>query len=270
MNQKQRTWLADQSLAQLESLRQALEADGSFEVIGTSADGNDTWTAMEQEKPDIAIFTLLLPGMDGMTLLEKVTQSQLPTRVVILSTVAPDDLVMQALCMGALYFCAKPLDDVTVIRRIKTCLALENEVPQTTGQLETRERRDLEATIAGWLHKLGVPPHIKGYHYLMEGILFLVLDMEWLNAMTAKVYPGIASKFDTTPSRVERAIRHAIEVTWNRGQVESIEEVFGDTLDDRKDKPTNSEFMAMIADRVRVLQPNRGSAYPWSILNKDG
>lgn len=270
MNGKQRAWLADRQEGQLKRFREALEADGCFEVLGVSTDGLDAWRAIQREQPDVAIFNLILPRLDGLSLLRRLKDAQYPTRAIVLSSVAPDDLVMEALALGAEYFCARPMDDVTIVRRIKTCLALENRLPQTTGQLEAHERRELEVAIAQWLHKLGVPPHIKGYHYLIEGILFLVLDMDWLNAMTAKVYPGIAAKFGTTPSRVERAIRHAIEVTWNRGQVESIEQVFGETLDDRKDKPTNSEFMAMIADHVRVALPNRGRTYLWPFLNRNG
>ncbi len=188
--------------------------------------------------------------------------SKIPN-VVILSAVGQDNITQKAIELGADYYVVKPFDFKTFIKRLKEISGKEKkkdstasgqyiQIPQHTNVAAVDSSKSLEAKITNIIHEIGVPAHIKGYLYLREAIAMVIQDIEYLGAVTKELYPSIAHKFNTTPSRVERAIRHAIEVAWTRGKVDTIDKIFGYTVNNNKGKPTNSEFIAMVADKLRL------------------
>ena len=215
-----------------------------------------------------------MPHLDGLGVLEKLNQKKLDSypKIIILSAVGQDKITQRAILMGADYYIVKPFDLELLVKRVReithdldheiqrraTSMIMENpEIPYQPVNTVNRNN-SLESDITNIIHEVGVPAHIKGYQYLREAIFMVVKDVELLNGITKELYPGIAKKFNTTPSRVERAIRHAIEVAWSRGRIETINKLFGYTIHDEKGKPTNGEFIAMVADKLRMQSRNIG------------
>ena len=201
--------------------------------------------------------------MDGLGVLEKLSQESMNKipKIIILSAVGQDKITQRAIALGADYYIVKPFDLEVFVKRIKELATNSFALPDfsitshtlPSPSFQTRSRgHSLEAEITNIIHEIGVPAHIKGYQYLREAITMVINDMELLSGITKELYPGIAQKFNTTPSRVERAIRHAIEVAWSRGRVDTINKLFGYTIHDEKGKPTNGEFIAMVADKLRM------------------
>ena len=182
----------------------------------------------------------LLPGLDGLGLLRRIRGKG--TRTIVITSAVMDNTVQQARQAGAYAFLPKPADNKSLLEHITGAAAPPDE--QSTPQLE--------GMVTAIIHEIGVPAHIKGYQYLREAIILTVENMDVINAVTKVLYPEVAKRFGTTPSRVERAIRHAIEVAWDRGDIETLQKYFGYTVNSAKGKPTNSEFIAMIADRLQL------------------
>ncbi len=195
-----------------------------------------------------------MPKLDGIGVLEKLKESgsAVSTICIMLTAVTDEKITQRAFNLGARYYIAKPFDTDLLVARIRQ---LKEPMPASIkGNVMTTPRSpyDLEARVTAILHEIGVPAHIRGYHYMREAIIMAINDIEVLNYITKELYPAIAKKCNTTPSRVERAIRHAIEVAWSRGKVDAIDSLFGYTVSGHKGKPTNSEFIALIADRLRL------------------
>lgn len=240
-------------------------------VTGIAKDGREALELIVERKPDLVILDIIMPHFDGLGVLEKLNTMDLEKtpRIIILSAVGQDKITQQAITLGADYYTVKPFDMEVFTKRIREMFnsaptiqessAQSNRVsyPTTSSYILTSEPKsktpvDLETEITNIIHEIGVPAHIKGYMYLREAITMVVNDMELLSAVTKELYPSIAKKYNTTASRVERAIRHAIEVAWGRGQIEAINKLFGYTVHNDKGKPTNSEFIAIIADKLRL------------------
>jgi two-component system, response regulator, stage 0 sporulation protein A len=233
-------------------------------VIGVAKDGLEALKLIEQKKPDLVVLDIIMPYLDGLGVLEKLSSMNLDPmpRVIVLSAVGQDKITQRAIALGADYYVVKPFDMDVFTKRIRELFnntINSNESRKTISISDSgkpsenrNEPTDLELEITGIIHEIGVPAHIKGYMYLREGITMVVNDMELLSAVTKELYPNIAKKYNTTASRVERAIRHAIEVAWSRGQVDTINRIFGYTIHNDKGKPTNSEFIAMVADKLRL------------------
>ena len=234
-------------------------------VTAIAKDGREALQLIEEKQPDLVVLDIIMPHLDGLGVLEKLGELNLQKipRVIILSAVGQDKITQQAITLGADYYVVKPFDMDTFTKRIREMfntgesMAFSRRVSEST--LVEREAAatkkgpmDLETEITGIIHEIGVPAHIKGYSYLREAITMVVNDMELLSAVTKELYPSIAKRYNTTASRVERAIRHAIEVAWGRGQIEAINKLFGYTVHTEKGKPTNSEFIAIIADKLRL------------------
>lgn len=207
-------------------------------VTGIAKDGREALELIQQKQPDLVVLDIIMPHLDGLGVLEKLNGMDLDKmpRVIVLSAVGQDKITQQAITLGADYYVVKPFDMDIFTKRIR----------------EMFSTQDVETEITSIIHEIGVPAHIKGYMYLREAITMVVNDMELLSAVTKELYPSIAKKYNTTASRVERAIRHAIEVAWGRGQVDAINKLFGYTVHNEKGKPTNSEFIAIIADKLRL------------------
>ena len=241
-------------------------------VTGIAKDGREALDLIVERKPDLVILDIIMPHLDGLGVLEKLNTMDLEKtpRIIILSAVGQDKITQQAITLGADYYTVKPFDMEVFTKRIRemfnsaptpvqdnTAQASRVSYPAASSYIITSESKsktpvDLETEITNIIHEIGVPAHIKGYMYLREAITMVVNDMELLSAVTKELYPSIAKKYNTTASRVERAIRHAIEVAWGRGQIEAINKLFGYTVHNDKGKPTNSEFIAIIADKLRL------------------
>ena len=238
-------------------------------VIGIAKDGREALELIEEKKPDLVILDIIMPHLDGLGVLERINTMRLEKvpRIIILSAVGQDKITQQAITLGADYYTVKPFDMEVFTKIIREMFnnspESENNTRMNTQQYtssssilsnETKSTTpiDLETEITNIIHEIGVPAHIKGYMYLREAITMVVNDMELLSAVTKELYPSIAKKYNTTASRVERAIRHAIEVAWGRGQVDAINKLFGYTIHTEKGKPTNSELIAIIADKLRL------------------
>ncbi len=250
MDERIRIVAADANADFRTALAEALSGEGDMEVVGQAADGGEAAQLCERLCPDVLVTELVLPGLDGLGLMERL--SRLPEgerpAVIVLSGFTGEKMLSAAAAAGAAYFMQKPCDVGQLADRVR--LVSSSGGGGITRDLGARSEPDLETVVTEIIHEIGIPAHIKGYQYLREAIIRTVEDMDVINAVTKVLYPEVAKKFGTTPSRVERAIRHAIEVAWDRGDVETLQRFFGYTVSGIKGKPTNSEFIAMIADRL--------------------
>ena len=216
-------------------------------------DGRAVLNAIEQFSPQIVIMDVFMPSIDGIGVMKKVKEKKHSSETVFILTSAFDNqnLARDIINAGASYYFIKPFDISVMAERILSFA--ENSFSHThTGRVDEINSTELEIRVTENLHLIGVPAHIKGYHYLREAILLAIENPDIINSVTKELYPTVSKKFASTPSRVERAIRHAIEVAWDRGDVEVLTEFFGYTIQNEKGKPTNSEFIAMIADKLRL------------------
>lgn len=260
---KYKILIADDNQEFCEILTKFLSKEEDFQVVGTAKDGLEVLDKIKEENPDLLILDIIMPHLDGLGVLEslhKLNLNKIP-KIVILSAVGQDKITQRAIELGADYYVIKPFDFETFIRRLKEIIGQQfSEAPTRNEYIQIPKlnsvafdsRKSLEAKITNLIHEIGVPAHIKGYLYLREAIYMVIQDIELLGAVTKELYPSIAHKFNTTPSRVERAIRHAIEVAWTRGKLDTIDKIFGYTINNNKGKPTNSEFIAMVADKLRL------------------
>ncbi len=239
-------------------LDEFISSQEDMEVIGAAHNGQDCLQLLEEVSPDVLILDIIMPHLDGLGVLERLRQSQTIAypNVIMLTAFGQEDVTTKAVELGASYFILKPFDMEHLANHIRQVSGKGVPTPRKTSQTKTssdeKKPLNLEANITSVIHEIGVPAHIKGYLYLREAISMVYNDIELLGSITKVLYPDIAKKFNTTASRVERAIRHAIEVAWSRGNVESISSLFGYTISMSKAKPTNSEFIAMVADKLRL------------------
>ena len=234
-----------------------LKAELDMEVIGPVSDGLEVLRLAKEAKPDMIVMDALLPNLDGLDVLRRLSEQGQKIPTIIASSFYKDSVIEEASKLGAEYFMLKPFPASNLIEKIRILQARQIPVmkqPQTAAASGGYGAKSLEAIVTDVIHEIGVPAHIKGYKYLREAIILTVNDMDIINAVTKVLYPDVAKRFQTTPSRVERAIRHAIEVAWDRGDVEVLQKFFGYTVSNIKGKPTNSEFIAMIADRLSLQQ----------------
>ena len=244
MEAVKRLLIADTDEAYRRCLRDIFEKQRDFVVSGDTGDGEELIRLVRETGADAIVMDVVLAGMDGLAVLEEVAQLEKRPRIVMLSNYARGGVAEMAAERGADYFMTKPCIESALVQRVQQLTDMSvvtTEVPR---------RLSMESRVTAIIHEVGVPAHIKGYQYLREAICIAVNDMDVINAVTKVLYPAVAKKFGTTSSRVERAIRHAIEVAWDRGDLETLQKYFGYTVNGAKGKPTNSEFIALIADRL--------------------
>lgn len=258
--------IADDNERMVQLLERIVSSDEELNVVGKATDGEELCTIIRKQEPDVVLLDIIMPKVDGLAVMEKVNcDASIKKRpsFIVISAVGKEKITEDAFALGADYYILKPFDNDMVISRIKHTRENQEknfaEVRRVNAYESKKEymERNLETDVTGIIHEIGVPAHIKGYQYLRDSIIMSVNDMEMLNSITKILYPTIAKKHQTTPSRVERAIRHAIEVAWSRGKMDTIEELFGYTVSNGKGKPTNSEFIALIADKIRLEYKNR-------------
>lgn len=219
-------------------------------VVTRPKDGNRIYESVMNESPDVVVMDAVLPNIDAIEIIKRVSDSCEGRKPEFIVTSSYDNQFVEKQVMqaGAAYFMLKPFDAAALRDRILSVIR-KNEIML---QKNDDGNGDLEIVVTDVIHQLGVPAHIKGYHYLREAILSSLNDRDLLESVTKSLYPNVACKFQTTSSRVERAIRHAIEIAWDRGNVEILNSFFGYTVNTSKGKPTNSEFIALITDKLRL------------------
>lgn len=258
--------IADDNERIVQLLENIVESDKDLEVVGKAENGEEIVDIIRQKEPDVVLLDIIMPKMDGLGVMQKIRQDDsLKKRpaFIVITAVGQEKVTEDAFEFGADYYILKPFDNDMVINRIKH-IRRERErnfaAVHKNSAYESKSEyieRNLETDVTNMIHEIGVPAHIKGYQYLRDAIIMSVNDMEMLNSITKILYPTIAKKNQTTSSRVERAIRHAIEVAWSRGKMDTLDELFGYTVNGGKGKPTNSEFIALIADKIRLEYKNR-------------
>jgi len=230
--------------------------ESGIELIDSTGDGAQLIKLIGEKKPDVVVMDLILQNKDGISVLrEYAGKSGYRPAFIIVSAFMQEKIVAESAALGAYYFISKPCDVHELFCRVREVAAesrSEAGIVSVKGNKKAISDRKIESMVTEVIHEIGVPAHIKGYQYIREAIIFTVKDMELINAVTKALYPMVAKKFGTTSSRVERAIRHAIEVAWDRGDIEVLQKYFGYTVSNIKGKPTNSEFIALISDRLRL------------------
>ncbi len=244
MEQKIRVLVADSDKEYAVALQEAFVKNPALELVGSAVNGRQALELAEQLHPDLLLLDLVLPEVDGLTVIQRLQNSGIG--IVVLSAFASDDSNAVCAQLNVRYVMRKPIELDVLMDRLQHS--------KRAAALPAAEDSELalEIKVTEVIHQIGVPAHIKGYQYLRDAIMMAVHDMESVGAITKILYPSIAKKYHTTSSRVERAIRHAIEVAWDRGDLETLQSYFGYTVSGIKGKPTNSEFISMIADRLRL------------------
>ena len=244
---KTRILIADSDAVFCTELMEFLNAFDDMEVIRFVTNGKDAYHQIITAKPDVVITGIVMSNVDGLGVIKKINEAHMEVMpsFIVVTSVNNDMLMQKAMDLGAKYYLLRPLDYTVLIDLIR-----ENRTASYTRR--NAEEYNTELRITETIQRVGIPAHIKGYHYIRTAITMMTDDMELAHSVTKILYPAVAKKFDTTPQRVERAIRHAIEVAWNRGDPAVLNEMFGYTIDSERGKPTNSEFIAMISDKIRL------------------
>jgi two-component system response regulator (stage 0 sporulation protein A) len=263
--QRIEVFLADDNREFTNLLSEYIQEQDDMTVIGVAYNGEEVIRQLEETRrvPDVMILDIIMPHLDGLGVLEKLRDLNLSPmpKIIMLTAFGQENITQRAVQLGASYYILKPFDMDVLANRIRQLAGTTaTSSVMTSSSMNNRSNnivqigkpKNLDANITSIIHEIGVPAHIKGYQYLREAITMVYNNIEILGAITKTLYPAIAEKFKTTPSRVERAIRHAIEVAWTRGNIDSISHLFGYTINIAKSKPTNSEFIAMVADKLRI------------------
>ena len=241
--------IADSSEEFCAGLTAALQRADGFQVVGTASDGEQAIRLIGDRKPDVLVLDLMLSKQDGISVLKAISGMERRPATLATSGFVTDYVAAAAANLGARYLMLKPCDMTALVERMEEIRGGES---LRTSAPRRVDKTSIESMVTNIIHEIGVPAHIKGYQYLREAIIIAVNDMDVINAITKVLYPQVAKTFQTTPSRVERAIRHAIEVAWDRGDLDTLQSFFGYTVSNTKGKPTNSEFIALIADKLQL------------------
>jgi len=242
--------IADDNREFCELLKDFFSKQDDLELCAIAYNGLEAIDIIKEHKPDIVILDIIMPHLDGIGVLEKLASGIVAKRpkVIMLTAFGQESVTQRAVELGADYYVLKPFDFSVLATRVRQ---LSSGI--TVNQyISVAKPKNLDVAVTNIIHEMGVPAHIKGYHYLRDAILMVINEVNLLGAVTKELYPKIAEKYHTTPSRVERAIRHAIELAWDRGNVEMMTKYFGYTINLDRGKPTNSEFIAMVADKLRI------------------
>ncbi|MFZ3102888.1 MAG: sporulation transcription factor Spo0A [Desulfitobacteriaceae bacterium] len=264
-----RVLLVDDNHEFIEVLKEYIQSQDDMSIVGVAYHGNEALELIYREAPDVVVLDIIMPHLDGLGVLEKLQNEVKKPRVIILSAFGQESMTQRAVNLGADYYILKPFDLETLAKRIRQLYSedgfMGSNVTTAGGGFSnnisnsvinyvqpTVSIKSLEVEVTRMIHQMGVPAHVKGYQYLRDAIVNVIKDISLLGGVTKELYPMIAIKYETTPSRVERAIRHAIELAWDRGNIDFMNKFFGYTINVERGKPTNSEFIAMVADKLRM------------------
>lgn len=253
-----RVVVADDNQQLRDMIVQYLEQQEGIELAGAAANGTEALHLVKEKEPDVLVCDMIMPQMDGYGVLERLRGLSRAPAVIALTALGRDDFIARAINLGACYYMVKPFDFSLLAQRVIEA-AGDHVLTECTGirlpvQQDDTATSSLEERIANLFLTVGIPAHIKGYQYLREAVKMVIDNPDLMGRITKELYPGIAHRFGTTSSKVERAIRHAIEVAWNRGRIEALDEAFGRNVCSLDDKPTNGEFIALVSDRLRIKE----------------
>lgn len=260
-----RVVIADDNIKMINTLEKVVSCEEDMQVIGNAKDGMEAVELIKKEEPDVVLLDVIMPNLDGLGVLERVKKENLRKKpsIILLTAMGQENVTEEAFRLGVSYIMLKPFDNQMLLKKIRNVAGVYKDIESKsfirTSKLDIPKQSTsyrLEIIVTNIIHEIGVPAHIKGYQYLRDAIILVVRDIDIINSITKQLYPTIAKLYHTTPSRVERAIRHAIEVAWDRGKTDTIEELFGYVITNGKAKPTNSEFIALIADKIRLEYKN--------------
>ncbi len=241
--------LLDESLVERINYREAFEKAGDFEIINESNDGQKGYEMICEQKPDLVVMDIVLETYDGFELLDRLMKVEHKPKILVVSSLKNDGFIQKAIDSGASYYMLKPIISELLVKRSRELF--ENNVVESMLSIQKNSRvRAIEEKLSNIFLTIGIPAHIKGYQFLREAVKLAMKEPSIINSITGQLYPNIAKIFSTSASKVERAIRHAIEVAWNRGKIENINEIFGIKVYNTNEKPTNGEFIALVADKM--------------------
>ncbi len=250
---KSKVVIADTNTQFTQELAAAINSQQDLEVVKICSDGDQALKAVKEYLPDVLLMDVALPVIDGIGVMEALNGfGRSEIRTIVLSSVNSDLITTKVMSLGAFYYMLKPVDTGIVLSRIRQSLIAEIPAGSKVTAEHPVTSKELEVAVTKLMREIGIPAHIKGYQFIREAILLSIKDYDIINSITKQLYPAIACQYCTTPSRVERAIRHAIESTWNKGFVKSDDKLFGYTLSTDRGKPTNAEFIAIAADKLRL------------------
>ena len=244
---KRRVFLLQENQSLNEELKRLFTESGEFEIVGCASDGIAGLEMIEAKKPSFVVMELALSGYEGLGLIEKIIGLGLGIKIVVVSAMSREEIIQSALNKGASYYMVKPINFSLLKERL---LELDREEVRSSTIFGKSKEVSVEEKISKIFINVGIPPHIKGYSYLREGVKMAIENPDIINNITKKLYPMIGEKYSTTASKVERAIRHAIEVAWNRGRIDSLNSILGVRAYVGAEKPTNGEFIALVADKM--------------------
>lgn len=249
--------IADDNRDFCELLQSAIDSQEGLEVVGVANNGVEALDILGEQAVDVIVLDIIMPHLDGIGVMERLAELglQSPPRVIILTAFGQETMTQRALELGADYYILKPFNLKVLAERVKQLggpTSPDRRGAGQNGRVTVAPVKNLDVEVTNVIHEIGIPAHIKGYLYLREAIVMVIDRVDLLSGVTKELYPAIAATYKTTPSRVERAIRHAIEVAWSRGNVDVINGIFGHTVNRDRGKPTNSEFIAMVADKLRM------------------
>lgn len=264
MKEKISILIADDNVEFVELLKEYMEQYEDLDVVGIAKDGLRAIEMIKSLKPDVVVLDIIMPNIDGIGVLEKLEAHKMEHKpiFIMLSAIGQDMFIQKAVSLGAEYYIIKPFDVEVLVTRIrqlyeeKYISAFTNRTVSKNAEFANAEALDrtydIEVEVTNLMHDIGIPPHMAGYQYLREAIVLTVKNSKMYSSITKKLYPAVAEKFNTTAQKVERAIRNAIESAWSRGNLDTIDSLFGYTINYTKGKPTNSECIAMMADKIRI------------------
>ena len=272
-----RVLLADDNREFVEIVKEFIERQEDMSLVGVAYNGNEALELIFREEPHVVLLDIIMPHLDGLGVLEKLQNAVQRPKIIVLTAFGQESMTQRAVSLGANYYILKPFELETLGKRIRQLQddftdAFSGTSPMANSIINGKNNnssssvsnsqisngilppttKNLEVEVTRMIHQMGVPAHVKGYQYLRDAIVSVVLNISLLGAVTKELYPMIAAKYQTTPSRVERAIRHAIELAWDRGNIDFMNRFFGYTINVDRGKPTNSEFIAMVADKLRM------------------
>ncbi len=258
MNKEISVLIADENKEIANNIKNAFENYEEITKVDTASSGEEALNKILETNPDVAIIDVILSGIDGYAVIEEAKRKLSTTKFIIVSSLTSDTFVQKAMNLGAVYYMVKPVSSELIYRRIKDIYSISDNMPivknisEPAIEIKGSKNKVLEEKITNIFITVGIPAHIKGYYFLREAIKMAIETPEIVNSITKKLYPSIAERFETSASKVERAIRHAIEVAWNRGKIENINSVFGVKVYSNNEKPTNGEFIALVADKMLI------------------
>lgn len=252
--------IADENKEVLKSAKSLLEEDENVSIVFIANSGEEALNNILQNKPDVVVLDVLLSGIDGFTVIEEAKNNSAKSKFIITSALSSETFVQKAMNLGVEYYMVKPVDPAILLKRILDLFQTSSSAKEISNPLvekpasvyDVSKNKQLEEKITNIFITVGIPAHIKGYYFLREAIKMAIDNPEVINSITKQLYPSIAERFSTSASKVERAIRHAIEVAWNRGKIENINSVFGVKVYSSNEKPTNGEFIALVADKMLI------------------